>query len=51
MIRAGGHSNEVGLTSGYASFKYPWVASFSINTATGVVALAKGWKIDGLSGY
>jgi hypothetical protein len=51
MIVAGGHSNEVGLATGNENFKYPWVASFSINTATGVVALAKGWKIDGLSGY
>jgi hypothetical protein len=27
------------------------VALFSIDTATGVVALVKGWKINGLSGY
>jgi hypothetical protein len=51
MIVAGGYSNEVGLPSSFESFKYPWVASFSIDTATGVVALAKGWKIDGLKEY
>jgi hypothetical protein len=40
MIMAGGHSNEVGLATGNASFRYPWVASFSINKANGVAAFA-----------